>query len=121
MSAIGQPARGSGMSTVLSGARIFAVSAMKWTPAKTITRCVGRGGLTGQAERVSNDVGDVLDLRALVVVREQDRVALGDELADLVGDRACALRDSPGRVRSCASALDGADFGGHRDEARSCR
>src|SRR5690606_9079584 len=31
-----QPARASGMSTVFSGARIFAVSAMKWTPQKTI-------------------------------------------------------------------------------------
>ncbi len=32
-----QPARGSGISTVLSGDRILAVSAMKWTPASTIT------------------------------------------------------------------------------------
>ncbi len=33
-----QPARRSGTSTVLSGLSSFAVSAMKWTPAKTITR-----------------------------------------------------------------------------------
>ena len=36
-SAIGQPARRSGISTSFSGERIFAVSAMKWTPQKTIT------------------------------------------------------------------------------------
>ena len=35
-SASEHPARASGMSTVFSGARIFAVSAMKWTPQKTI-------------------------------------------------------------------------------------
>ena len=31
-----QPASRSGISTVFSGERIFAVSAMKWTPQKTI-------------------------------------------------------------------------------------
>ena len=31
-----QPASGSGISTVFSGERILAVSAMKWTPQKTI-------------------------------------------------------------------------------------
>ena len=31
-----QPASGSGISTVFSGARIAAVSAMKWTPQKAI-------------------------------------------------------------------------------------
>ena len=36
VSASEQPAFASGTSTVFSGARIFAVSAMKWTPAKTI-------------------------------------------------------------------------------------
>jgi hypothetical protein len=35
-SASEQPAAASGMRTVLSGARIFAVSAMKWTPQNTI-------------------------------------------------------------------------------------
>jgi hypothetical protein len=37
-SASEQPAAWSGSSTVLSGERIFAVSAMKWTPQKTISR-----------------------------------------------------------------------------------
>lgn len=35
-SASEQPARSSGISTVFSGLRILAVSAMKWTPQKTI-------------------------------------------------------------------------------------
>ena len=38
LSASEQPAAGSGISTVRSGARILAVSAMKYTPANTITR-----------------------------------------------------------------------------------
>ena len=40
VSASEQPARGSGISTVRSGARILAVSAMKYTPANTIVRAV---------------------------------------------------------------------------------
>ncbi len=36
-SAMGHPARRSGMSTVFRGDRILAVSAMKWTPQKTMT------------------------------------------------------------------------------------
>ena len=39
MSDMGQPARRSGTTTVLSGERTLAVSAMKWTPQKTITGC----------------------------------------------------------------------------------
>ena len=38
-SASEQPAAASGISTVLSGDRIFAVSAMKCTPQKTIVDC----------------------------------------------------------------------------------
>ncbi len=38
LSAREQPARASGISTVRSGARILAVSAMKYTPQSTITR-----------------------------------------------------------------------------------
>ncbi len=37
MSAIGQPASRRGSRTVFSGERIDALSAMKWTPQKTIT------------------------------------------------------------------------------------
>ena len=59
------------------GERIFAVSAMKCTPQKTIVYC-GRGrGDPRQRQRVADVVGDVLDLRDLVVVRQDDGVALG--------------------------------------------
>ena len=63
-SASEQPAFASGISTVLSGDRIFAVSAMKCTPQKTIVDSRRGGGDPGQRERVADVVGDVLDLRA---------------------------------------------------------
>ena len=44
-SASEQPASRSGISTVFSGERIEAVSAMKWTPQKAIVDGVGIGGL----------------------------------------------------------------------------
>ena len=74
-SASEQPASRSGISTVLSGHRIEAVSAMKWTPQKAITSDAGRGGLAREPERVADEVGDVLDLGQLVVVGEDDGVA----------------------------------------------
>ena len=83
-SASEQPASRSGSSTVLSGHRIEAVSAMKWTPQKTITSASGVGGLAGEAERVAHVVGDVLDLGHLVVVGEDHGVALLGERAHLV-------------------------------------
>ncbi len=48
-SASEQPASASGMSTVLSGARIFAVSAMKWTPQKTIVDADERAAMRESA------------------------------------------------------------------------
>jgi hypothetical protein len=55
-----------------------------------------RGGL-GERERVAHEVGEVLDLGLLVVVREQDRVALFLELEDrgleILGNLLSAFRD----------------------------
>ena len=85
-----QPASRSGRSTVFSGDRIFAVSAMKWTPQNTMTSAVGRRGLPREPERVADVVGDVLDLGHLVVVRQDHRVALARERPDALrqlGDR----------------------------------
>ena len=82
-SASEQPASRSGISTVFSGDRIDAVSAMKCTPQKAITARRRRGRLAREAERVADVVGDVLDLGHLVVVREDDRVALARERAHL--------------------------------------
>ena len=57
---------------------------------------VGRGGLAREAERVADEVGDVLDLGHLVVVGEDDGVALGGERAHLLAERVDLLR---GEVR----------------------
>lgn len=72
-------ARASGISTVLSGARIFAVSAMKRTPQNTIVVASPAAANPAQCEGVAGVVGDVLDLRPLVVMRQDHRVALGGE------------------------------------------
>ena len=79
-----QPASGSGIRTVFSGDRIEAVSAMKWTPQKAITSASVARRLAREPERVAHVVGDVLDLGQLVVVGEDDRVALRGQRADLV-------------------------------------
>ena len=75
-SASEQPASRSGTTTILSGFRIFAVSAMKWTPQNTMTSACGLGRGLRQLERVADEVGEVLDLGLLVVVREDHGVAL---------------------------------------------
>jgi hypothetical protein len=66
-----------------SGFRIFAVSAMKWTPAKRMTSAsvFFAGGLR-ELERVSEVVREVLDVAVLVVVGEQDGVPLLLEVDD---------------------------------------
>ena len=50
-------------------------------------------GFLRELERVAEEVGDVLDVALLVVVGEQDRVALALEAADLVFE---VGRDVPG-------------------------
>ena len=72
------------MSTVLSGARIFAVSAMKCTPQKTMTSASVAAAFRERRQRVADVVGDVLDLGHLVVVRQDDGLALGCQRAHLV-------------------------------------
>ena len=57
---------------------------MKWTPQKAITSAVGLRRLAREAERVADEVGHVLELGQLVVVGEDDGVALRGERADLV-------------------------------------
>ena len=46
-------------------------------------RSVGVGGGAGEAERIADEVGDVLKLGELVVVGEDDRVALLRQLLHL--------------------------------------
>src|ERR1700759_1991219 len=83
-SASEQPASGSGIRTRLSGHRIEAVSAMKCTPQKTIVSASAAGAPRGEPQRVAHVIGDVLDLRKLVVVGQDDRVVLPRQVADLV-------------------------------------
>src|SRR5919204_5780960 len=40
--------------------------------------------LATQAERVAYKIGDILDLRSLVVVRKNDRISLAREMPDLL-------------------------------------
>ena len=80
-------------------------------------RRVAGSGLTGERERVPEEIRHVLDLRALVVVRKDDRVALAGEFANLVlqfgdlarrggaGDRSVRLTGEQGCWRSSQSAL----------------
>jgi hypothetical protein len=57
-------------------------------------RVGARGGrLTREAERIADVVGDVLDLRHLVVVREDHRVARLGEGADLALERGDVLQE----------------------------
>ena len=75
-----QPACRSGSSTRLSGLRILAVSAMKWTPQKTMVAVLTLRGRAGQLEAVAGEVGQLLDFAVLVVVGED-----GGVLASLRG------------------------------------
>ena len=61
------------------GERIFAVSAMKYTPHSTITDAELDAASRASARESPDVVGDLLDLGPLVVVREDHRVALGGE------------------------------------------
>ena len=56
---------------------------MKWTPQNTIVDASVAAACAREPERVADVVGHVLDLGPLVVVREDDGVALARERADL--------------------------------------
>src|SRR5665213_2871813 len=73
-----QPARESGIRTVLSGFRSFEVSAMKCTP-----HGFHLGGFDRELQRVSADIGNTMEnLRRLVIVRQDDRIALSFQFVD---------------------------------------
>ena len=56
---------------------------MKCTPQNTIVDASTVGGHPGQAERVADVIGDVLDLGQLVVVGEDHGVALAGQPTDV--------------------------------------
>ena len=84
----------SGISTVFPGERIFAVSAMKWTPQKTMTSASVAAASCERPEGVAQEVAHLLDLHPLVVVAEDHRVQLRlpaqDPLAQLLVRRGAA-------------------------------
>ncbi len=89
---------------------------MKWTPASTITSASVRAASRAKRQAVADDVGDrVEDVRGLIIVRQDDRVALALQLA---GSRRCprpgsairrAARAAPpaGRARAAARRRSG--------------
>ena len=76
---------------------------MKCTPQKTIVSRVRGGRAAREPERVADVVGDVLDLRHLVVVREDHRAALARQRAHLLRQR-CDLGGRE-RVAACEGAI----------------
>ena len=76
MSAMGQPAFRSGRRTVFPGERIFAVSAMKCTPQKTITSASVCGGLVLSPSESPTKSAMSCTSRQLVVVGQDDGLAL---------------------------------------------
>ncbi len=83
-SASEHPAFMSGISTVFSGFKSFAVSAMKWIAGEeTITDALLRAASRARRQTVTDDVGDRMeDVRRLVVVREDDGVPLALQFED---------------------------------------
>ena len=98
-----QPASLAGSSTVLSGLRILAVSAMKRTPQKTIGSCRSRRP-AAQLQGVAGEIGDGVEQRRFHVVVSQDHgVALRLEAVDLVGNaRPCGAARSRERRRGAS-------------------
>ena len=59
---------------------------MNLTPQKAITSALGRRRLAAQLQRIADEIGEVLDLGLLVIVREDDGVALLAQALDLGAD-----------------------------------
>ena len=84
------PRRGAGRS--FPGARMAAVSAMKWTPQKTMTRPSTAAAFSAELERIADEIGDVLDLAPLIVVGEQDGVPRLGPAPGPAGESAALIR-----------------------------
>ena len=112
------PASRSGISTVRSGARMAAVSAMKCTPAEHDHVGVGGGRLLRQAQRVADVVGHVLHLGDLVVVGQDHGVSLACQRAHLVLhglDIGCGQDADGGTSSAMSSARTECVERSHRD------
>ena len=73
----------SGSTTIFSGERILAVSAMNLTPQKAITSASVSAALRHSSRRIADEIGEVLHLGLLVIMRQDDRVALLAQAVDL--------------------------------------
>ncbi len=62
------------MRTVFCGERIFAVSAMKYTPQKNDHVRLSLRRLDTEPQRVTDEIGQVVNLGQLVVVNQDDRI-----------------------------------------------
>ena len=56
----------------MSGQRMAAVSAMKWTPQKTMTSAGGLGRGHGQGQGVAQKIGHILNFSRLVIVGQEN-------------------------------------------------
>ena len=103
------------------GDRIDAVSAMKCTPQKAIVSASAAAAWRREPERVADVVGDVLDLGHLVVVGEDDGVALGGERAHLgrAARRSSSAVEGLGAVGTGAMGRFMADGSRMRERSRA--
>ena len=86
--AVGEAAAGLqiGQQDALVGLSILAVSAMKWTPQKTIVGVVTVVAARASLQAVAGEVGQFLDLAVLVVMGQDRGVLFFLEFADFGGD-----------------------------------
>ena len=110
-SASEQPASRSGSSTVLSGRQDRGGLGHEVDAAEGDHVGVGVGRLARQAERVAHEVGHVLDLGHLVVVRQDHRVALLGERAHLVLRGALIWSGLEGAARRAGDRGSGSSMG----------
>jgi hypothetical protein len=82
MSAIRQPAFGAGEDDFGFGIDQLGGLGHEPDPAEDDQPGAHRTGLAGELQRVADEVGDVVDVRNLVVVGEDDRANRGLQVAD---------------------------------------
>ena len=68
---------------LLAGAEDFGRLGHEMHAAKDDALGIRLGGFHGQPERITGEVGQVLDRRNLVIVREDDRIFLAAQVVDL--------------------------------------
>ena len=86
------------MRTFFSGLSSFAVSAMKWTPASTMTSASTFVASRASARLIADEIGDaMIDLRRLIIMRQDHRIALALQAQDRID---VAGKDRPFECRN---------------------